>query len=489
MTVFAQYSDYDALGLAELVKRGEVTALELWETAVALIDEANPVLNCVVHAHFDLARKQIEAGLPDGPFRGVPFLLKNTGFEVKDMLLSTGARLFRDMVSTRDGTLAARYKAAGLVILGKTNTPEFALSFATEPREFGPTRNPWSLDHGPGGSSGGSSAAVAAGIVPIANSSDGAGSTRLPASHCGLFGFKPSRMRNPLGPVAVEGIAGMSTPHALSWTVRDNAALLDVSAGADIGDPYAAPEPSGTYLAAVSQVPRRLKIGLTLNSPLGTHVDPEIVATVREAALFLENLGHHVEEVADAGYDAHALKAAWRVIAGVNVAPAVIGRGAALAIDDPASQLEPVNEEWVREGMTQTGMAYLKAINQLHATARGLGSFFGKYDLLLSPSTGELAPRIGEMAGSGIKLDAFYDRFWSHGPFTAAFNASGFPAMSVPFGASKSGLPIGIHFGAAFGQDELLFSLAGEIERARPWIASRPSYQAGKPRPAEGGVS
>lgn len=479
MSKIAEYMDYDALGLAELVRKGDVTPLDLLETSVALVEASNPDLNAVVHAHFDLAREQIDNGLPKGLFRGVPFLVKNTGIEVKDMLLSTGAHLYRDAVSPRDGTLARRYRAAGLVILGKSNTPEFALSFTTEPREFGPTRNPWNLGHGPGGSSGGSAAAVAAGIVPMANSSDGAGSTRLPASHTGLFGFKPSRMRNPLGPVAVEGIAGMSTPHALSWTVRDNAALLDASGGPDVGDPYAAPAPSGPFLAAVSKAPPRLKIGLTLKSPLGTAVDPEILETVHEAARFLESLGHRIEETEDAGYDAHALKAAWRVIAGVNVAPAVIGRSMALGIADPVSKLEPVNAEWIREGIGKTGMDYLKAVNQLHLTARGLGAFFGRYDLMLSPSTGELPPRIGELAGVNTTLDAFYDRFWSHGPFTAAFNASGFPAMSVPFGLSKSGLPIGIHFGAAFGKEELLFSVAGEIERARPWFHIRPPYKAG----------
>lgn len=486
MTKIAEYKNYDALGLAELVARREVSPLELLETAEALVEDSNPDMNAVVHAHFDLARQQIAVGLPEGPFCGVPFLIKNTGIEVKDMVLSTGAHLYRDAVSPRDGTLAARYRKAGLVILGKSNTPEFALSFTTEPQEFGPTRNPWNLEHGPGGSSGGSSAAVAAGIVPMANASDGAGSTRLPASHTGLFGFKPSRMRNPLGPVAVEGIAGMSTPHALSWTVRDNAALLDASSGPDVGDPYAAPEPGGTFLSAVSREPPRLKIGLTLKSPLGTPVHADILETVREAARFLESLGHHVEEVEDAGYDAHALKAAWRVITGVNVAPAVLGRGAAFGVEDPVSKLEPVNAEWIREGIGKTGMDYLRAVNQLHLTARGLGTFFGKYDLLLTPTTGELAPRIGEMAGTGTTLEAFYDRFWAHGPFTAAFNASGFPAMSVPFGMSHSGLPIGIHLGAAFGREEQLFSVAGQIERTRPWFHIRPPYQAGA---RKGGVA
>lgn len=474
---FEDYQRYDALGLAELVQTKAVSPLELLETAVASIEALDPVLNTVVHRHFDLAAEAIAACLPDGPFTGVPFLIKNTGFEVKDMILSTGSSLFVDAASSRDGTLASRYKAAGLVILGKSNTPEFALSFATEPTAFGVTRNPWNTDHGPGGSSGGSAAAVAVGIMPMANASDGAGSTRLPASHCGLFGFKPSRMRNPLGPVAVEGIAGMSTPHALSWSVRDNAALLDVSSGRDIGDPYAAPATGGTFLDAVGRDPKRLRIGLTLASPLGTPVHRDIIKSTEEAARMLESFGHHVEPVDNAGYDAHALKAAWRVIAGVNVAPAVLARGRQLDLADPISELEPVNAQWVREGLQRTGVEYLSAVNQLHQTARALGRFFERYDVLLSPVTGELAPLIGEMASSG-DLDGFYDRFWSHGPFTCAFNASGCPAMSVPFGQSQSGLPIGVHLGATFGGEELLFSLAGQIERARPWFHRRPGTLA-----------
>lgn len=487
----SDYVAYDALGLAELVKRGEVTAEELFEAAVHQIELFNPSLNCVVHAHFDLAQAAIAEGLPRGPFCGVPFLIKNTGLDVAEMVLSTGSELCRDVVSERDCTLVERYKKAGLVLLGKSNTPEFALSFATEPQAFGATRNPWSLAHGPGGSSGGSAAAVAAGLVPMANSSDGAGSTRLPASHTGLFGFKPSRMRNPLGPVAVEAIAGMSTPHALSWSVRDNAALLDATAGADVGDPYACPGPgerfgdtegaASRFWAASERDPAPLKIAMTLTSPLGTPVDPEILARTAEAVQLLADLGHEVVAVDDAGYDAHALKDAWRVIAGVNVASAVAARGQLLGLDDPVSLLEEVNGQWVREGAARSGAEYLQAINQLHSVARALGRLFARYDVLLTPTAGELPPRIGEMASVGTSLNAFYDRFWSHSPFTCAFNASGCPAMSVPFGLSAAGLPVGVHFGAAFGQEALLFSLAGQIERARPWFHCRPRFDPSAP--------
>ncbi len=470
---FAAYEDHDATGLAALVRDGEVTADELLDAALSRIARHEPTLHALVHRFEDLARRAIVDGLPEGPFTGVPFVLKNTGFEMAGTVLSTGSNLFRDNVSARDGTLVARYKAAGLVILAKSNTPEFALSFTTEPAAFGPSRNPWNPELSPGGSSGGSTAAVAAGYVPMANTSDGAGSTRLPASHCGLFGFKPSRMVNPLGPAVVEAIAGMSTPHAASWSVRDNAALLDATAGPDIGDPYVSPPRAESYLAHVGRDPSPLRIGFTPDSPLGTPVDAQCRRVAQEAAELCEALGHHVEPC-EAGYDAHALKAAWRVIVGVNVAAGVEARGKALGLAQPLDLLEPVNAEWVEEARRLPATAYLGAVNTLHQTARALGRFFQRFDVLLSPTAGELPPPLGRLAGAGKRLDAFYDAFWAHAPFTCAFNAAGFPAMSVPLGQSEEGLPVGAHFGAALGRDGMLFSLAGQLERARPWFGRRP---------------
>lgn len=475
---FAEYESYDATGLAALVRSGEVTPDELLDAALSRIEAHEPALHALVHRFEDRGRQAIAAGLPDGPFTGVPFLLKNTGLELEGTLLSTGSRLFADAVSPRTGTLVARYEAAGLVLIAKSNTPEFALSFTTEPDAFGPSRNPWDLGRSPGGSSGGSTAAVAAGYVPMANTSDGAGSTRLPASHCGLFGFKPSRMLNPLGPIAVEAIGGMSTPHAASWSVRDNAALLDATAGPDIGDPYAVPLGAESYLSEVTREPGRLRIGFTPASPLGTAVDRECVRVACEAADLCVELGHHVEEC-EADYDAHALMAAWRIIVGVNVAPAVEMRGKALGLTDPLSLLEPVNAEWVEEARRLPATAYLGAINTLHQTARALGRFFLRYDILMSPTAAQLPPPLGALAGAGKSLDRFYEAFWTHAPFTCAFNAAGCPAMSVPLGHSASGLPIGAHFGAGFGRDGLLFRLAGQIERARPWFGRRPPLGRG----------
>ena len=480
--IFAEYGDYDGLGLADLVRSGEVDALDLLETAIERIEALNPTLNAVVHPFYDFGRKLIDEGLPDGPFTGVPFLLKNTGAALAGTPLTTGSDLFRDAVSPADGTLAARQKAAGLVPMGKTNTPEFALSFTTEPAAFGPTRNPWDLSRSPGGSSGGSAAAVAAGMVPLAHSSDGAGSTRLPAAHCGLFGFKPSRMRNPLGPEIVEGIAGMSTPHAVSRSVGDNAALLDATSGPDIGDPSAAPPPARPFLVEVARDPRPLRIGFAPYSPLGGIVDPECRAAAEQAALLCVSLGHSVEEAAP-DYDCEVLKTAWRVIAGVGLVQQVDARAKALGLADPRSRLEPVDVEWLQEGRRWSGTDYLAAVGQLHRTARTMGRFFARYDILLSPTTAELPPRLGYLAGAGHSLDRFYDRFWEHGPFTCAFNASGCPAMSVPLAWSRGGLPIGVQFGAAFAADGLLFALAGSLERARPWWGVRPAAVDRQARP------
>lgn len=462
----------DGIAVSKLISDGEISAGEVLEQTIERIERLNPQLNAVVHAHFDLARQQVADGLAKSPLSGVPMLLKNTGFEAEGMLLSSGSELLRNVVSKRDSTITARYKAAGMVIVGKSNTPEFALSFTTEPDAFGPTRNPWDLDRTAGGSSGGSTAAVASGMVALANSSDGAGSTRLPASHCGLFGFKPSRLINPVGPIAAEAIGGMSTPHAVTWSVRDNAAMLDISGGSDLGDPWASPSYSSTYLDALDQPLPRLKVAMILAAPDGSPIAPDVTQSIRNTAVLLESLGHHVEEVTDAGYDAEALKKAWRIIVGVNVALGVTG-------GDPASaniaKLEPVNQEWVHEALAIPGTGYLWAVQQLHASSRALAKFFNQYDVVLTPAAAEPAPLLGKLAGKGKSLDVFYDLFWSHAPFTAVFNTSGCPAMSVPLGMSSDGLPIGSHIGAAFGKDALLFSLAAELERAAPWIDRRPA--------------
>src|SRR2546429_4818864 len=290
------YERYDGLGLADLVRTRAVTAKELLTAAVARIEARNPAVNAVVNRMYDRAEATIAAGLPPGPFTGVPYLLKDLGVYYTGTVTSSGSAFFRDAIADHDSEIVARLKRAGLVILGKTNTSEFGLSPSAEPKLFGPTRNPWNLARSAGGSSGGAAAAVAAGMLPMAHGTDGGGSVRIPASCCGLFGLKPTRARTPFGPDLGENWSGSSVGHALTRSVRDSAALLDATGGPDIGDPYWAPPPKSPFLAEVGAEPGRLKIAFTTKAWSGHPVGPECIAAVAEAAKLCERLGHHVEE-------------------------------------------------------------------------------------------------------------------------------------------------------------------------------------------------
>lgn len=471
----SEYIESDATGLSALVRGGSVSVADVLACAAERIALTNGELNAVVHRFpaLDDAAMQDAAG-GEKSFAGVPFLYKDTSLRSKGTPLTSGSRLFRNEVCADDSTLALRYAAAGLLALGRTNVPEFAMSFTCEGLAHGAALNPWDHDRSAGGSSGGSAAAVAMGMVPVAHATDGAGSIRLPAAHCGVFGFKPTRMHNPLGPKIAEGNAGMATAHAISRTVRDSAALMDVSAGADIGDPYAAPAPDcGGFLSAAGRDPGALRIGLLVDSPVGNKVDAEVVAAVAAAASLCESLGHTVEPV-PVPYSAEAVAHAWRVISGVALADrlsaVVKARGNPT---DWRDDVEPVNVEWFEEGCRRDGVEYLRSVAILHDTSRQMGRFFERFDILLSPVASEAAPPLGKLTGAGKSVDTFYKEFWEHSPFTCAFNASGCPAMSVPLGRTQRNLPVGIHFGARFGADTILFSLAGQLERAKPW---RDSY-------------
>lgn len=457
-----EYDKLDALAMAELVKRGDVAPDHFVKEARRRIAALNPVLNAVVHEFPDATPVAL-----DGPFAGAPLLLKDTGVALKGAPVTSGTRLHKDVVSPADSTLGGRLRKAGFAFIGRTNTPELALSFTTEGSFHGAAHNPWDLDRTPGGSSGGAAAVVAAGIVPLAQCSDGAGSIRVPAAHCGVFGMKPSRLRNPSGPAIAEGIGGMATLHAISRSVRDSAALLDVTHGADIGDPWGSPPVEGRFLDAVSRPPRPLKIGLEVSG------DADCVAAVEAAAALCEQLGHHVE-IAPPAYDREAVKHAWFTVAAVSVARGVRGLARARGIADPLALMEPVNAEWVLRGDEIAGTDYLGAIDVLHQSSRAMGRYFSNYDIYLSPTTAEIAPKLGWLSGEGLSVDAFFDRFWAHAPLTAVFNTSGCPAMSVPLHWTESGLPVGVHFGAAYGAEALLFSLAGQLEIARPWATRRP---------------
>lgn len=467
-----EFARQDGLGLAELVRRREVSAPELLEAAVAAIEARNHEINAVVCRLYDQARAAIAAGLPAGPFTGVPYLLKDLGAHYQGAVTSHGGALFKDFVADHDSEITRRLKRAGLVILGKTNTPELGLASSTEPRLFGPTRNPWHLGHSAGGSSGGSAAAVAAGMVPMAHATDGGGSIRIPASACGLFGLKPTRARNPLGPDQGEGWGGASVGHAVTRTVRDSAALLDATSGPDLGDPYWAPPPARPFLEEVGREPGRLRIAIATTPWNGQTVDPECAEAARAAARLCERLGHHVAEASPV-VDAGALGAATLVIIGANLRAALEARAAALG-----RALEPGDVEritWIRamDGHTARAADYARAIGVMHRTGRLVAPFFERFDALLTPTMCRPPHPLGVIDMMTTDAAAYGQAVLGTIAFTSLWNACGNPAMSVPLGWSRTGLPLGVQFVARFGDEATLFRLGAQLEAAQPWAARR----------------
>lgn len=469
---FKEYCQYDALGLAELIRTRQVSAEEVLDAAIACIEADNAAVNAVVHKTYEQARQALAQGLPDGLFSGVPFLLKDLHLACKDLPLRNGSRLFNEFIPGYDATLVERYRAAGLLILGKTNTPEFGLCATTEPQLFGPTCNPWHLQHSAGGSSGGSAAAVAAGMLPMAHATDGGGSIRIPAANCALFGLKPSRGRTPHGPDLGEGMNGLGVSHCVSRSVRDSAALLDISHGPAPGDPYAAPAAERAFLDEVGADPGRLRIAVITTGFDGSALHPECVKAIESSAALCADLGHHVEP-AMPDIDVSALAHVWRILAGVNVWNAMAmraqGLGRALTPDD----VEPITWLWAHEGKQRSAAEYARAIQIAHATGRRLGMFFERYDLLLSSTMARPPLPLGAMAMTGTDLDAYYEELMAEIPITPLFNISGGAAMSVPLHWSGEGLPVGVHFGARLGGEAMLLRLAAQLEQARPWAQRR----------------
>ncbi|MCX5494085.1 amidase [Kaistia dalseonensis] len=476
MSLIPDYERYDAVALADLVASKAVSPLELLETAIERVETLNPALNAVVHKHYDLARAAIGNGLPDGPFRGVPFLLKDLDLALAGTVLSNGSRLFANFVPDYDSTLVARYKAAGLVIFGKTNSAELGNSSACEPLAFGPTRNPWNTAYSTAGSSGGTAAAVAAGLVPMAHGTDGGGSIRMPASLCGLFGLKPSRGRTPSGPKASEIYFGMSASHALTRSVRDSARLLDATAGAEAGGRSSLPAPAVSFEAHAGRDPTPLRIALMKTPFSGRAVDPACAATVERAARFCEQLGHHVEEARPA-VDSSRLGTLFRRLGAAFTLALVEDFAAAHGIADPRALMEPITAAAMDEALSLSAVDHVRAIDGAHAVGRILAAFFEDYDLLLSPVTAQARLSIGHLDPDSTDLARFGERLGAFGGFTGHFNAAGMPAMSVPFDV-VDGMPVGVQFGAALGREDRLFALAGQIERARPWIGALPLGEA-----------
>ncbi len=469
----------DATALAALVAEGEVTPTELLDAALAAVEARNPALNAVVLQQEGVARKAIADGLPTGPFRGVPFLLKDLGCEAKDFPSHNGSRLFANTVYPGDSSIFARIKATGVVTFGRTTSPEGGVGAATEAAVYGgPTRNPWNLNHTSGGSSGGAGAAVAAGIVAFAHGSDGGGSVRIPASSCGLFGFKPTRARLPDGPYAGEGWAGMAIDGFLTRSVRDTAVMLDACEGADLGAPYVAPALARGHAAAISRPPRRLRVAICDTTLTGEPIHPEVAEAVRAAGRLLETLGHHVEPARPKA-DVPMMMRAWTDIVGVGTALSIRSKLGDRA--PTADEVEGVGRGAWAYAQTLHPTRYLQAVGEIHAFGRQMAGFFepesgGGPDVLVCATLAEPPANVGRFAHDTEDYVAYRtgpEGIFAYSPFCAVFNASGQPAASLPLGWTKAGLPIGVHLAAAFGQDELLIALCAEVERAAPWAGKR----------------
>ena len=469
---FPEYESYDALGLADLVRRGEVTASELLDAAMARASDRNPSLNAIVIDMEKEARAAIEAGLPNGPLEGVPFLLKDLHLLYAGVRSTNGSVLFQDQVADHDSVLVERYKRAGLVIFGKSASPEFGVTATTESRLFGDTRNPWSLEHSSGGSSGGASSAVSGGILPAANASDGGGSIRIPASCCGLFGLKPTRGRTPMGPDAGEGWSGMSCVHAVTRSVRDSAALLDATHGADRGAPYRAPEPIRPYLQEVVEAPGRLRISIQRAPWNGSNIHADCLAAVDDAARLLEGLGHDVED-APFAVDFSILGSATSVIMSANLRAAVTDRLGLLERELQDDDLEPITRSIYESASKRTAEDYARSVRTIHAAGRTVDAHFERYDLILSPTMATPPLPLGAISLSNPDLASYGRDIIKTVGFTQLFNASGHPAASLPLHWNDAGLPIGIQLAARFGDEAMLFRVSAQLEQERPWFDRR----------------
>ena len=468
----------DATAQAELVRRKEVKPIELVESAIARIERVNPELNAVITPMFDLARKAASGSLPDGPFTGVPFVLKDLLATYAGVRMAWGSAFMKDIVPDHDSELVARYKRAGLVILGKTNAPEFGILPTTEPHFFGSTRNPWNKEHSAGGSSGGSAAAVASGMVSIAHGNDGGGSIRVPASCCGLFGLKPTRARVPLGPDVGDAMGGLVIDHALTRSVRDSAALLDAVCGPDIGDPYWAPPRARPYVQEVGADPGKLRIAFTTQAATGTAVHADCVAAVQDAANLCADLGHRVEEK-QPEIAGEMILGAFMVVYSAGIAENVDGAALLTGRAAAPGELEPLTIALAEMGRQQTAPTYLISIAILQRISRDFQRFFADYDVLLTPTLAEPPLPLGTLESPPDHPLFGIIRSGAYVPFTPICNITGQPAMSVPLYWNADGLPIGSHFVGRFGDEATLFRLAAQLEQARPWANRRPPVWAG----------
>ncbi len=474
----------DAIGQAELVANGDVTATELLDAAIARLETARG-LNAVIADLFERGRAQAAAldesgALRDGdagPLAGVPFLLKDLGSSLAGTPEAMGSRALRTHVAFKTAWTVERYLAAGLVVFGKTNTPEWGNHCTTEPSLFGPTVNPWSPAITPGGSSGGSAAAVAAGVVPAASGGDGTGSIRVPASCCGLVGLKPRRGRSSFAPGAGQGMEGLVNGHALTRTVRDSAALLDVISGTVPGDPYSAPPPDTPFLDAIAEPPAAQRILTTTDSPFpGTSTHPEVVAAVESVARALAGLGHHVETGAPR-IDPDAVADAIAVLHTVSNAELHAFATAYLGREPREDEFEPSTWVMVREGFTTTGLAYAEAIGAVHAQTRRFAAGMTGHDVLLVPTLLTPPPPYALLDQPRGTTRKFFDVEFATTGWTTLANVTGWAAISLPLGVSSDGLPVGVQLMAP--DETILLQLARQLEVAAPWADRTPALWVG----------
>ncbi len=469
----------DAIGQADLVRRGEISALELIEAAIERIEAVNPALNAVVTPLYDRAREEARRPLPDSPLSGAPFLLKDLGAALGGARQTQGSCALREQMSESDTELVRRHRQAGLVVVGKTNTPEFGNHSTTEPVLFGPTRNPWDLGRTTGGSSGGSAAAVAAGLVPAAHGNDGAGSIRIPASCCGLFGLKPTRGRNSWAP-AGDAMAGLAVEHAITRSVRDSAAILDATSGRVPGDPYFAPPPSRPFLAEVGTDPGRLRIAWSATPPIDADVHPDCSRAARETAKLLASLGHEVEEAAPM-FDGETLIEPFARIWAISNLESYRTIVRTLGREPDRDELEVTTWELVEYAARFNAADLLDALAELARASRAIAPFFETYDVWVTPTLAQPPLPLGLLNRSQGGAVAWWRYDCEFNPWNPIANMTGQPAMSMPLSWTANGLPVGTLIFGRYADEATLFRLAGQLEDARPWADRRPPVFAESP--------
>lgn len=481
----------DAVGLGEMIASREVHPREAVTAAMGQIERYEPDLNAVCARRYEQALREAERPLPASPLAGVPFLIKDIGQTVAGMPDALGSPMRREVIADGDSALVARYKAAGLLIVGQTNVPEFGASPDTRSPLHGATRNPWDLARSPGGSSGGSAAAVAARYVPAAHGSDGGGSIRIPAAMCGLFGLKPTRARTPKGPRVAEGWFGMSVDHVLTRTVRDSAALLDIAAGPDPGAPYFPPPPPRPFLEETGRPPGTLRIAVSTGAMLGSKLAPEGVRAVEKTAQLLEDLGHRVSE-ARPEVEAEPLRRAMTTMVAADLARSIAAAGREAGSKPTEEEFEPANWAMAQLGRRLRATDLAEAVEYIKNAGRSVAPFFDDYDVLAEATVAGVPPLSGAMdppprrlralrtlgrtpgrTGVNLAVKKAAARSLDHIPNTPLWNATGQPAMSVPLHWAD-GLPVGVQFTARYTEESLLFRLASQLENARPWTHRLP---------------